>query len=100
MNRGGSCFVGEHAAFANDAKTFYGDVIANGLKVQPALAMLMPVMAEVYGTSSGLGYFIINHTNYGNYTNVAVGIIMAGIVMTILDSLAGVLVRVTVKWSE
>ena len=74
--------------------------IVNGLKVQLPSAMLMLVMAEMYGASSGLGYFIINYTNYGNYTNVVAGIIMVGVVVTILDSLVGVLIRKTVKWSE
>ena len=56
-------------------------------------------MAEMYGATSGLGYFVINYTNYANYTNVAAGIIMVGIVVTILDFLVGLLVRKTVKWS-
>ena len=74
--------------------------IVTGLKVQLPSAMLMLVMAEMYGASSGLGYFVINYTNYGNYTNVVAGIIMVGIVVTILDGLVGLLIRKTVKWSE
>ena len=74
--------------------------IVTGLKVQLPSAMLMLVMAEMYGASSGLGYFIINYTNYANYTNVVAGIIMVGIVVTILDGLVGLLIRKTVKWSE
>lgn len=74
--------------------------IVTGLKVQLPSAMLMLVMAEMYGASSGLGYFVINYTNYGNYTNVVAGIIMVGIVVTILDGLVGVLINKTVKWSE
>ena len=74
--------------------------IVTGLKVQLPSAMLMLVMAEMYGASSGLGYFVINYTNYGNYTNVVAGIIMVGVVVTILDALVGLLVRKTVKWSE
>ena len=74
--------------------------IATGLKVQLPAAMLMLVMAEMYGASSGLGYFVINYTNYGNYTNVVAGIIMVGIVVTILDGLVGMLIKKTVKWSE
>lgn len=74
--------------------------IARGLKTQLPSAMLMLVMAEMYGATSGLGYFVINYTNYANYTNVVAGIIMVGIVVTILDSLVSLLVRKTVKWSE
>ena len=74
--------------------------IVTGLKVQLPTAMLMLVMAEMYGASSGLGYFIINYTNYGNYTNVVAGIIMVGIVVTILDAIVSLLISKTVKWSE
>ena len=74
--------------------------IATGLKIQLPSAMLMLVMAEMYGASSGLGYFVINYTNYGEYTNVVAGIIMVGIVVTVLDALVGLLVKKTVKWSK
>lgn len=74
--------------------------IVTGLKVQLPTAMLMLVMAEMYGASSGMGYFIINYTNYANYTNVVAGIICVGIVVTVLDGLVGMFVRKTVKWSE
>lgn len=74
--------------------------IVTGLKVQLPTAMLMLVMAEMYGATSGLGYFVINYTNYANYTNVVAGIIEVGVVVTILDCLVGLLVRKTVKWTE
>lgn len=73
--------------------------VAIGLKTQLPTAMLMLVMAEMYGATSGLGYFVINYTNYANYTNVVAGIIMVGIVVTVLDALVSMLVRKTVKWS-
>lgn len=72
--------------------------IAMGLKTQLPSAMLMLVMAEMYGATSGLGYFVINYTNYANYTNVVAGIIMVGIVVTVLDGLVSLLIRKTVKW--
>lgn len=77
----------------------YPDIVT-GLKVQLPSAMLMLVMAEMYGATSGLGYFVINYTNYANYANVVAGIIMVGIVVTILDYLVSLLIRKTVKWSS
>jgi NitT/TauT family transport system permease protein len=74
--------------------------IVRGMKVQMATAMLMLVMAEMYGATSGMGYFVLNYTNYGNYTNVVAGIICVGFVVTILDCLIGLLINKTVKWSE
>ncbi|WP_165172989.1 ABC transporter permease [Adlercreutzia sp. ZJ242] len=79
---------------------FMYPAIAQGLKTQLPSAMLMLVMAEMYGATSGLGYFVINYTNYANYTNVVAGIIMVGVVVTVLDGLVSLLVRKTVKWSE
>lgn len=74
--------------------------IVNGMKVQLATGMLMLVMAEMYGATSGMGYFVLNYTNYGNYTNVVAGIICVGLVVTVLDCLLGMLIKKTVKWSE
>lgn len=74
--------------------------IVTGLKTQLPSAMLMLVMAEMYGATSGLGYFVINYTSYANYTNVVAGIIVVGIVVTVLDGLVEALIRKTVKWSE
>ena len=74
--------------------------IATGMKVQMATAMLMLVMAEMYGATAGMGYFVLNYTNYGNYTNVVAGIICVGLVVTVLDCLIGLLIKKTVKWSE
>ena len=73
--------------------------VATGLKTQLPTAMLMLVMAEMYGATSGLGYFVINYTNYANYTNVGAGMSMGGIVVTVLNWLVGMAVRKTVKWS-
>lgn len=72
--------------------------IVTGLKTQLPAAMLMLVMAEMYGATSGLGYFVINYTNYANYANVVAGIIVVGIVVTVLDSLVDLLIRKTVVW--
>lgn len=73
--------------------------IARGMKVQMATAMLMLVMAEMYGATAGMGYFVLNYTNYGNYTNVVAGIICVGLVVTVLDCLISLLIKKTVKWS-
>lgn len=74
--------------------------VVTGLRTQLPAAMLMLVMAEMYGASSGLGYFVINYTNYANYANVVAGIIVVGTVVTVLNYLVGVLVSKTVKWHE
>ena len=74
--------------------------IVGSLKSRLPGAMLMLMMAEMYGATSGLGYFIINYTNYANYTNVIAGIILIGVVVAVLHFLIGLLIRKTVKWTE
>lgn len=74
--------------------------IVGGMKVQMATAMLLLVMAEQYGATAGMGYFVFIYANYGNYTNVIAGIICVGVVVTILDSLVSLLIKKTVKWSK
>ena len=73
--------------------------IVTGMKVQMATAMLLLVMAEQYGATAGMGYFVFIYANYGNYTNVVAGIICVGIVVTILDCLVSLLIKKTVKWN-
>jgi NitT/TauT family transport system permease protein len=72
--------------------------IVSGLKTQLPAAMMMLTFAEMFGATSGLGYFIINYTNYANYTNVVAGIILVGVVVTVLDCCVDALQRKTVRW--
>ncbi len=43
--------------------------------------------AEMMGSTRGMGFYIINYTHYANYTNVAAGIIVVGLVVTLLSKL-------------
>ncbi len=45
-----------------------------------------------------MGSHSINYTNFANYTNVIAGIIVVGIVVTVLNWLINVLKKKTVKW--
>lgn len=46
---------------------------------------------------SGLGYYIINYTNFANYVNVIAGIIMVALMVTVLNILINALRRYTVR---
>lgn len=72
--------------------------VVNGLNGQLTAAITMLTFAEMLGASSGLGYYIINYTNFANYVNVIAGIIMVGIVVTVLNLLINVLRKHAVKW--
>ena len=61
-------------------------------------AITMLTFAEMLGASSGLGYYIINYTNFANYVNVIAGIIMVALMVTVLNMLINKLRRYAVRW--
>lgn len=73
------------------------NVIA-GLRVTVTTSVMMLTFAEMMGATSGMGFYIINYTHYANYTNVVAGIIMVGIVVTLLSGLVNIIQRHAVKW--
>lgn len=72
--------------------------VINGLNGQLTAAFTMLTFAEMLGAKSGLGYYIINYTNFANYVNVLAGIIMVAVLITVLNWLINVLRRNLVKW--
>lgn len=72
-------------------------VVAN-LKITLTTSVMMLVFAEMMGATSGMGYYVINYAHYANYTNVVAGIIVVGIVVTVLSKLVTLVQEKTVKW--
>jgi len=56
-----------------------------GMRVTLSTSFMLLTLAEMMGASSGLGYFIKNFADYANYTNVLAGIILVGLVITLLN---------------
>lgn len=74
--------------------------IIRNLRVMLSTSFLILTMAEMMGASSGLGYFIKNYSDYANYTNVAAGIILVGIVVSVLNVLIGWMEKHLIKWKN
>ena len=72
--------------------------VMNGLNGQLTAAITMLTFAEMLGASSGLGYYIINYTNFANYVNVIACIIMVALMVTVLNMLINKLRRYAVRW--
>lgn len=72
--------------------------VVSSLKVTMTTAVMLLTFAEMMGSTSGMGYYIVNYNTYGNYTNVVAGIIVVGIVVTILNQIIVRLQRVLIKW--
>ncbi|WP_093794246.1 hypothetical protein [Sporomusa acidovorans] len=58
------------------------------------------IFAEMMGASAGLGYFIKLYAEYANYTNVVAGIIMVGLVITILNKGVNILEKMLSNGDE
>lgn len=72
--------------------------VVASLKITLTTSIMMLVFAEMMGATSGMGYYIINYAHYANYTNVVAGIIVVGIVVTVLSGLVTIVQRRAVKW--
>jgi len=72
--------------------------LIDGLSLGVTFSFMTLTVAEMIGSTVGLGYFVKKFADYGNYTNVLAGIILIGIVVTILNVLINILKRRAVKW--
>lgn len=74
--------------------------IIRNLRVTLSTSFLILTMAEMMGASSGLGYFIKNYSDYANYTNVVAGIILVGLVVSVLNGGISLLEKKLIKWKN
>ena len=58
----------------------------------------LDALAEMMGSSSGLGYFIRNFADYANYTNVIAGIFLVALVVTALNGAVSLIEKKAVRW--
>jgi NitT/TauT family transport system permease protein len=71
-----------------------------GLNQGLGVSFILIVSAEMIGARSGLGYYVNNYTNFGNYTNALVGVIAIGIVVTFVTFLFNSLQRYLLRWKQ
>jgi len=72
--------------------------LIDGLSLGVTFSFMTLTVAEMIGSTVGLGYFVKKFADYGNYTNVLAGIILIGIVVTVLNVLINILKCRAVKW--
>lgn len=61
--------------------------VLNSLRVGLTTAFLMLTFAEMIGAKAGIGFYITNSNIYANYEAMIAGIIVCGIVVTVLSAL-------------
>jgi len=64
------------------------------------ISFILLVSAEMIGARSGLGYYVNNYANFGNYTNALVGVIVIGIVVTFITFLFNAAQRYLLRWKQ
>ena len=69
-----------------------------GLKVNMTTSLLMLNFAELMGATHGMGYYVQNSITYANYAHAIAGIIVIGIVVTILNVLITWLQKKLIRW--
>lgn len=69
-----------------------------GLRISLSSAFMILVIAEMMGATSGLGYFIKNYADFANYTNVIAGIMLVGLVVTLLNGAITLIQKRFIKW--
>ena len=72
--------------------------ILTSLKVTMTTSVLMLNFAELMGATHGMGYYIQNSIVYANYTHAVAGIIVIGVVVTILGGIVGIIQRKYIRW--
>ena len=72
--------------------------VISGLRVSMTTSLLMLNFAELMGATHGMGYYVQNSITYANYTHAVAGIVVIGIVVTILNFLVGKLQKWAIRW--
>lgn len=72
--------------------------VLSGLKVTLVTSVLMLNFAELMGATHGMGYYVQNSITYANYAHALAGILVIGIVVTLLAAAAGWAQKKLVRW--
>lgn len=72
--------------------------IVGGLKVSLTTSLLMLNFAELMGATHGMGYYVQNSISYANYAHAVAGMIVIGLVVTVLNVLVTRLQKKLIRW--
>lgn len=90
--------VGKWDLFAEIYLPYVLPGVVKSLHISLSTSFMLLTMAEMMGASSGLGYFIKNFADYGNYTCVLAGIILTAAVILLLNLFLDMLEKRCIRW--
>jgi len=64
------------------------------------VSFILLTSAEMIGARSGLGYYVKNFSDLGDYTRIIVGVLVIGIVVTVIIFFFNKLQRALLRWKE
>ncbi len=64
------------------------------------VSFILLTSAEMIGARDGLGYYVKNYSDFGDYTRTIVGILVIGIVVVAISFLFNKLQRVLLRWKR
>ncbi len=64
------------------------------------VSFVLLTSAEMIGAQSGLGYYIKNYSDFGDYTRTIVGLIVVGIVIVIISFIFNTIQKYLLRWKQ
>lgn len=74
-------------------------LIFNGFNIGLTLSFILLTSAEMIGGNTGMGFYVKYYSDFGDYTRILVGIIVIGVVITIISTLYAALQKRLTRWS-
>ncbi|MDR0917178.1 MAG: ABC transporter permease subunit [Oscillospiraceae bacterium] len=65
-----------------------------------SVSFILLTSAEMIGARSGMGYYVNNYANFGNYTRALAGVFVIGIVVTVITFFFNILQRWLLRWKR
>ena len=73
--------------------------IINNLPIKISAAIMTLTAAEMLGADNGIGYYIRNALNFGNYTKAIAGIFFMGFLVAGLNAAVSIIKKHLIKWN-
>ncbi|MDF2564823.1 MAG: ABC-type nitrate/sulfonate/bicarbonate transport system, permease component [Massilibacillus sp.] len=72
--------------------------VMKGLPISIANAFMVLTAAEMIGATSGLGWFVKYYSDFSDYTRVVAGIILIGVVVSLINLLIAAIEKKVIRW--